>query len=640
MTPLRFLLLLLWLGYGTLYARGQSPAERLFLKADSAGNALNKNTPLYFKQSLDAAQAENNDSLQFYSLYRLGIYYDMAGMGKEALQTFTKATRFAIAAKRWVWVGKGQNSMGIVEFRAGNFTRSLQYYFDALKAAEAAHDNSLIYKVTSNIGHVYFYIDIDKAETYYSKNMRFAHQLRDSGAIMESYLNLANVYNVRGECEKAIDFYHKTLVSPERDNNLYATANSLQNMAVCEKKIGRLQEAEKDLYASLTIFEQIQDKEGIAQSYVNLGDLFLQRKQYGKARSFYVDGLRLAQELDTKQGISYAYEGLIQAEAGLGHYREAFGYSEKLSDVRDSLINTEIAEATAKVEAVYENEKKKLEIENLNQKNQLQQQELASNEAELYLQNLRLLGFGIGFVLVLVLAAVILFAYWQKQRTNRELNEKNRLIEKALDEKELLMREIHHRAKNNLQVVSGLLSLQSIRLTDEKSKDAMTDATNRVKSMALIHEQLYQPGANTEIEVKPYLMELTRSLLHSYHIHENHIRMEYGIDDIRLDVDRMIPIGIMANEILSNALKHAFGNGQEGLIRLEFSRVDAYIHLRIHDNGPGVPAGFNYETARSFGMRMIHSLAKKINAEVAYSSKNGTLVTVRVPASDHPTIHN
>jgi two-component sensor histidine kinase len=158
--------------------------------------------------------------------------------------------------------------------------------------------------------------------------------------------------------------------------------------------------------------------------------------------------------------------------------------------------------------------------------------------------------------------------------------------------------------------------------------------------MALIHEQLYQPGTNTEIEVKPYLMELTRSLLHSYHIHENRIRVEHEIEDIRLDVDRMIPIGIMANEILSNALKHAFGNNTEGAIRLEFSRNQDTITLRIHDNGLGVPADFKYETSRSFGMRMIHSLAKKIDAEVTYASQNGTLVTVRVPASDNPSIHS
>lgn len=611
----------------------QSRAERTFLLADSLASTHNDRALKEYDKSFLLAQQENNYEIQFKSLYRKGIYYDITGKGDSAMICLRLATSTAASNKKWMDLAKAQNSTGVVEFRAGNYTSSLKHYFDALKWAEKAQDSTLIFKITNNIGHVYFYIDPERAMPYYKKNLAFSRVMQDSDAVADCYLNIANVYNELNRHDSALFHYKKSLDMNLGEAQLYTRANILQNMGTSEKNLGMLSDAENHLQESMSLFEQFGDKEGVAQSYVNLGSLFVLQKKWSKARAYFIQALQISKELNSKEGQRHSYLGLIDVESSTKNFQKAFEYSQNLSEVKDQLMNNEIAAAVAKMEAVYQNEKKQLQIENLNKETELKQEEIDRKSAEIKLKNFQTAFFGIAFIFIFILAGFILFAFIQKQKANRLLNEKNVVIQRSLEEKELLMKEIHHRAKNNLQVVSGLLSMQSLRISDEKSKDAMLEATNRVKSMALIHEQLYQPGAQTDLDVKTYLEELCNSLFSSYNLSENQIKLEKNIQDMKLDVDMMIPIGIIANELMSNALKHAFNDNQKGILSLTFSSNQENITLEVKDNGPGVPADFNYETARSFGMRLVHSLAKKVNAQISYINLNGTLVNVVIPTS-------
>ena len=628
---------ILWLMAGCAIASmGQTmDAKAVFARADSAAHLHDDKALQLYAQSLRLAQKEGNYDIEFNALYRTGVFYDIIGKGDRALFFLKKATTVALISKKWMDVAKAKNSIGVVEFRAGNYTNSLKHYFDALKGAEQANDSSLIFKITNNIGHVYFYIDLQRAMPYYEKNLAFSRAMRDSDAVGECYLNIANVYNNLQKHDSALFYYQKSLVMNMGEEQLYTRANILQNMATSERNLGRLTEAEKHFNESKTLFEKFEDKEGIAQSYVNLGTLFSKQKKWGQARAYFQKALALSEALNSKEGQRYSYEGLIEVESTQGNYQKAFDYSQRLSEIKNQLLNNEIAAAVAKMEAVYQNEKKQLQIENLNKETILQQKEIDRKSAEIKLQNFQKMWFAIAFILAFLIAGIILFAYFQKQKANRSLNEKNNVIQRSLEEKELLMKEIHHRAKNNLQVVSGLLSMQSLRLHDEKSKDAMLEATNRVKSMALIHEQLYQPGAQTDLDVRTYMEELSNSLFSSYNLSEKNITLEKNIQDMKLDVDLMIPIGIITNEIMSNALKYAFTETEQGILTLQITKTDREIILQVNDNGVGVPPDFKYETARSFGMRLVHSLAKKIRADIQYTHQNGTHVSVKIPIETH-----
>lgn len=606
-------------------------AAQLIQTGDSL-NQLNNPAALdYFSKAYAAAEVEGKYDLQFSALYKKGIYFDITGKGDSSLFYFEKSSNLAIRNKKWLDVARARNSKGVVEFRAGNYTKSLSHYFEALKAAEIANDKAFTFKVNNNIGHVYFYIDPIKASIYYNKNLILAREQGDSAGVRECYMNLGNVYNNLENCEKALEFYNLSLDKNNIEENVYARAHILQNMSVCENKMGNYGQAEIHLRESLRIFESMGDKEGIAQSYVNLGNLLIDTKKYAEANRYLSDALALSLEINSKEGQRYSLEGLITIDSTLKNYKQAFIHASMLAEIKNQLLNTEIAGQVAKMEAVYQNEKKQLQIENLNTQARLQEEEIEGKNIELKLQNLQKIGFGVGFGIALLLAGIVFFAYRQKQKTNHTLNLKNQIIQQALEEKELLMKEIHHRAKNNLQVVSGLLSLQSTRISDEKSKDAILEATNRVKSMALIHEQLYQPGAQTDINIKTYLEDLTESLYQSYNLSGSAIEVNKNIEDLKLDVDVSIPLGIIANELMSNAFKHAFEANRPGKLTLNLFSQQEEIVLEVIDNGSGVPEGFDFSKAKSFGMHMVHSLAKKIHAVIHYVPAQGTYVKVQVP---------
>jgi PAS domain S-box-containing protein len=190
-------------------------------------------------------------------------------------------------------------------------------------------------------------------------------------------------------------------------------------------------------------------------------------------------------------------------------------------------------------------------------------------------------------------------------------------LRSSLREKEVLLKEIHHRVKNNLQVISSLLSLQSEYLKDEAMIKIFKESQNRVKSMALIHEKLYQSANLAEIDFSDYLRELTTQLFRSYGIGAHGVSLNVHASQVLLAVDRAIPCGIIVNELVTNALKYAFPNGQGGRIDIDLHPVsDEQIRLAVRDNGVGFPADVDFETSDSLGLTLVRMLADQVQGEV------------------------
>lgn len=191
---------------------------------------------------------------------------------------------------------------------------------------------------------------------------------------------------------------------------------------------------------------------------------------------------------------------------------------------------------------------------------------------------------------------------------------KNEQISKALGDKQFLLKEIHHRVKNNLQVISSLLSLQSRQLEDPKAREAIQSGRNRVKSMVLIHQKLYQDEDLVGVDVVEYIEKLTRSLVESYKIRDTEIKIYTEVDEIKLDVDTIIPIGLILNELISNALKYAFEEDKEGTINVSLKKKEHCITLKVSDDGQGLPETFSIENSKSLGYRLIRAFAEKLKA--------------------------
>jgi two-component sensor histidine kinase len=205
-------------------------------------------------------------------------------------------------------------------------------------------------------------------------------------------------------------------------------------------------------------------------------------------------------------------------------------------------------------------------------------------------------------------------------------------IQASLQEKEVLLQEIHHRVKNNLQIISSLLSLQASRLEEPRALDALRDSQDRVRSMALVHEKLYQSPDLAQIDFADYAHALTRSLFSSYQARAPEIALRTQIDDIPLSIDRAMPCGLILSELVSNALKHAFPSGRTGEITVGLHAQDDCVVLVVADDGVGLPADLDFSNPGSLGMKLVVTLVEQLGGSIELDGRAGTLVEVSFAA--------
>lgn len=268
--------------------------------------------------------------------------------------------------------------------------------------------------------------------------------------------------------------------------------------------------------------------------------------------------------------------------------------------------------------ATFESKKEK---ELLNQAHKKDQQ-IMSEKLDKY----KLTGF-LGSV-ILIIGGI---ALWQLRKRNNRIASQNKVINKALQEKDILLREIHHRVKNNLQLVSSMLTLQGRSINDEAALNAINEGKSRVRSMAMIHQDLYMKESITGIGVTHYINRLTKELFATHNIYPNQIILDANIQEIDLDIDTLVPLGLIINELLTNCLKYAFPNNRKGKLSITLNEIGERLNLRIKDDG----IGFDPNNVRdnSFGTTLISALTDQLEGEMTINTKNGT--DVQISFSDY-----
>ena len=209
-------------------------------------------------------------------------------------------------------------------------------------------------------------------------------------------------------------------------------------------------------------------------------------------------------------------------------------------------------------------------------------------------------------------------------RDMTQTKEAEKQIQKSLAEKDMLLKEIHHRVKNNLMIISSLLNLQSGYIKDKASRDIFKESQNRARSMALIHERLYQSTDLKSIDFGEYITSLSNELFHTYVADSGFIVLEINVEDIFLDINTAIPLGLIVNELVTNSLKHAFPNSMKGKINIEFQSVDEHYEFIVKDNGIGFPEELDYQNTESLGLQMVTSLTNQIDGKIELDRNKGT----------------
>ncbi len=558
------------------------------------------------------------------TLRQIANFYGSRGNQDSALFYFDNAIRI----KKEI---KDSAALAVVFMDYAGFIRkglnrpeeSVEYYLQALAINDrlGKHMNSMI----SYNNLAYLFKDL--------KNFQRAHEYADK------FLNIAtrNKFIIRimdGHILKAmIAIDQKDLATAERillvHNHI---ADSIKNDEYIFK--GNI--------PLLSIYISNKDKEK-ADSIIQIQDaLFpnirrnLYKHNYGlmlakyfKSQHKYNQAIRQLQpvleyaEKAHSQDLPTIYRSLATSYEKIGKYSEAFLYQKKYSVWLDSVATIEQQKTIQELEAKYERAKKDGEIALLNQKNT--EQELAISKVN---RQRLILGLSVFF---LALVSILLF-YWNRfrKRSFDLLEEKNVIISKALGEKETLLKEIHHRVKNNLQIITSLLSLQSKYIDDPAALDAIEEGKNRVKSMALIHQNLYQEDNLVGVEVKEYFEKLTQNLINTYKTEEK-ITFNTDIDPVKLDVDLIIPMGLIVNELITNSIKYAFNNQNLAKIDVSLKVEDDRLNLSVKDNGQGIPGHIDPKRAKSMGFRLIRALTDKMGAEIDIKGRQGTATQISVP---------
>ncbi len=214
-----------------------------------------------------------------------------------------------------------------------------------------------------------------------------------------------------------------------------------------------------------------------------------------------------------------------------------------------------------------------------------------------------------------------LYEQAQQEIAERILAEEQ--LKASLAEKEVLLKEIHHRVKNNLQVISSLLNVQSMYVNDEETLRMLQDSRHRVRSMALVHERLYQAEDLARVDFAEYVRSLASYLIRSYGVASS-VKLCVDVSDVSLSVDIAIPCGLILNELISNSFKHAFPNQRPGQINVSFKNHDGELVLIVRDNGIGVPEGVDFRNTESLGLRLVSTLVAQLEGSIELATTHGT----------------
>ena len=362
--------------------------------------------------------------------------------------------------------------------------------------------------------------------------------------------------------------------------------------------------------------------------YQVMATFYISLRQFAKAGPYVTKVLGLPQGSVRPITLYKFYEMQFQVDSAAGNYISAIRNFELHKKLNDSLFNATQSKQIAELQIKYETDKKEQSI-------QLLEAQSKSQRAEL--QNVSLQrNITIGGVAMLLIMAIFAYSgYRNKQRSNSELqvkqaeiNQQNKSLQSLLQEKEWLLREVHHRVKNNLQIIISLLNAQSDFVDNPSAIHAIRESRERMQAIALIHQKLYQPDHGPRINMGSYIQDLV-SYLESSFTSTKGIYFQLDIDEISLDVSQAVPLGLILNEAITNAVKYAFPGGSAGTIAITLRRQGARnILLKIVDNGVGLPANFDLTANNSLGMQLIRLFAEQLEGELFFQGRDGVEISL------------
>ena len=495
------------------------------------------------------------------------------------------------------------NNLGHLEQDLGNYEEASEYLLQSIAINEHMGNLELLGSNFINLGIVLSNIDrVDEALEYYRKAIPIKEEANDDKSLGNVHNNIAIEFRKRKQYDSALQ-YNKLAIKYRKQAKAYRDlAASSSNLGILYFYLGKKDSTLILFKEALKTYEKIGEQREIARTYFNISELYRMQEQNGRALTNLELSLDGARKANSKEQIRDALLGLARVNASKNDYASAYKYRLDYELYKDSLLNDRNNKTVLELTEKYESEKKDNQITALELDQQTSKLLLAKSENE---RNIL-----IAISIAVLLAAVLLFLLFRSKR-------------RSLKEREILLKEIHHRVKNNLQIISSLLNLQAGSLEDEAAASAVKEGQHRVKSMALIHQKLYSEEDIRGVDIQDYFENLLSALFAAFGV--SHVDHEVNTNGIKLDVDTVIPIGLIVNELITNSIKYAFVGKEAGVLNIDLTETSGRLELVVRDSGEGMDE-VALKTSNSFGWKMIKSLSRKLKAEINIINDEGTAV--------------
>ena len=570
------------------------------------GKALQLKTRAEFYSSdVDSAIIYGNKSLEILKNYPDSVEYFLAEYNQgnfyltkddhiQALIQFKKAAKiieenfetYVLVDREMVNVNQAycHASIGIVLDDLGDYHGAISSYQKALKITAKINtweSEMLRANVLTNMGIAYANLkDYEMAESYAVASMEQKKKLDQESSIGYSYQLMARAAYGRGKYKLAKKYlvlsdkkFEILNNQDEIDRNKFLRAKCDIEEKKYDKALKTLNSIEEVFLTRFSKIDQAEFYEVLSYAYSGKGDL-------KKANDYLIITLKLRKELDVKNDMKIVHEFVEFVE------QEEVQLNEKIQNLKNK-------QAKEKLEMQIENDKEK----------------------EVWIYTL----FLVSILCLVLIIMVISSAYRKNRRTNKDLSD-------SIEENKILFREVHHRVKNNFQIISSLLNLQHGIEENERGKKVLTDAQGRIQSMSLVHELLYRKSDVKRIQFKTYVDELLASIFKSLTDVSGNITYSVQCQDESFDLEVAIPIGLMLNEAITNAVKYAFTDQESGHIDIILNKSGIKYQLIIQDNGKGIPSEYIDGKFETLGIELINILSEQLDGKLKISNKGGTRI--------------
>jgi two-component sensor histidine kinase len=528
------------------------------------------------------------------------------------------------------------NLLGKLYYAQGDYKQAISYELTALKIATNSPDDNirLICEINNNLGNTFFKLnDNHQALTYFTKSIEIAEGEKDNGtiyllagAVIDTYLKLNEPLKAQKFLQRITKAYPKPTVRKYEAGDF----------GICEtylKIFMALKEYDKARFYYDQLVKETKNPNinlYVLSSYEELIAKYnIENRHYTEALYYLKRNKVLLDSMKNFTGMARNYNLWFSLDTMQGSYKSAIVNVVKANKLNDSIFNATKSRQIEQLQVEFETREKENQIYVLNQNSKLERANLK--------QATLVRDFTTGGVILFLIIAVLLYRQnRQKQKNNEVVVHKNELLQRLLTEKEWLLKEVHHRVKNNLHTVICLLESQAAYLEKDALK-AVQNSQNRIYAMSLIHQKLYQSENIKTIDIQIYVEEFMQYLMDSFGNPSN-IRITTNIAPVKLGVAQAIPLGLIINEAVTNAFKYAFPGAEYGEITIELMQVAEQIKLVIADNGIGVFFKPGDVISSSLGIELMKGLVTEIDGNILFENDNGTRITAFFNIDDlHPS---